>query len=145
MSDAKFLVDFNSTVDKITTKYDTFLLLGDLNFDMLDDTKNVPLENMKDVFDLTNMVKKPTCHTNIGKPSLVDVILTNKPSACGKICNFPCGISDVHNCISVQLDISVKSSDTRWRNCRSFKNYNHEDFISDLQEIVIILSLQREM
>ena len=102
---------------------------------MLDDTKNVPLENMKDVFDLTNMVKKPTCHTNIGKPSLVDVILTNKPSACGKICNFPCGISDVHNCISVQLDISVKSSDTRWRNCRSFKNYNHEDFISDLQEI----------
>ena len=102
---------------------------------MLDNTKNVPLENMKDVFDLTNMVKKPTCHTNIGKPSLVDVILTNRPSACGKICNFPCCISDVHNCFSVQLDISVKSTDTRWRNCRSFKNYNHEDFISDLHEI----------
>jgi hypothetical protein len=27
-------------------------------------------------------------------PSLVDVILPNKPTSCGKICNFDCGISD---------------------------------------------------
>jgi hypothetical protein len=37
----------------------------------------------------------------------VDVILTNKPTSCGKICNFDCGISDVHNIISVQFKSEI--------------------------------------
>ena len=36
-------------------------------------------------------------------PTLIDVILTNKPNKCQNATNFNCGLSDYHNLISVQL------------------------------------------
>jgi hypothetical protein len=79
------------------------MVLGDLNFDYLHAEKGNALKNVCDIFDLTNLIKNPTCFRKDANPSLVDVILTNKPTSCGKICNFDCGISDVHNIISVQF------------------------------------------
>ncbi|KAK3087255.1 hypothetical protein FSP39_003689 [Pinctada imbricata] len=135
MPDSTFTNDFLQTVDKITTKYDNFMFLGDLNFDILDESKNAPILNMNDVFDLTNLIKKPTCFTSIGKPSLVDVILTNRPSFCKKTANFTCGLSDVHNCIACLVDANMNNVEPKWQKCRSFKNFNHENFLADLQGI----------
>lgn len=42
-------------------------------------------------------------NTKNTNPTLMDVILTNKPSYCQNITNFNCGLSDVHNLISFQL------------------------------------------
>jgi hypothetical protein len=36
-------------------------------------------------------------------PTLIDVILTNKPNKYQNATNFNCGLSDYHNLISVQL------------------------------------------
>jgi hypothetical protein len=36
---------------------------------------------MCDIFDYTNLVKTATCHTKNANPTLIDVILTNKPSS----------------------------------------------------------------
>jgi hypothetical protein len=35
---------------------------------------------MCDIFDYANLVKTATCHTKNVNPTLIDVILTNKPS-----------------------------------------------------------------
>ena len=56
--------------------------------------KEMLSKNVCDIFDLTNLIKNPTCLCKDANPSLVDVILTNTPTSCGKICNFDCGISD---------------------------------------------------
>ena len=58
---------------------------------------------MCDIFDYTNLVKTATCHTKNANPTLIDVILTNKPSYCQNITNFNCGLSDVRYLISFQL------------------------------------------
>jgi predicted MarR family transcription regulator len=56
--------DFNKTFDKISVKYDNVILIGDLNYNVLDeDKKGTPLTNMCDIFDYTNLVKTATCHT----------------------------------------------------------------------------------
>ena len=44
-------------LDRISEKYEHFNLLGDLNFDMLDKSKSSKLNNVCDVFDLSNTVK----------------------------------------------------------------------------------------
>ena len=43
-------------------------------------------------------------------PSLVDVVLTNQKNKCFNIQNFPTGISDCHNIISVTIkgDVPVQ-------------------------------------
>ena len=56
------------------------MFLGDLNFECMVEEKSNTLRNLYDVFDLTNLVKEPTCFAKGCNPSLVDVILTNKPN-----------------------------------------------------------------
>lgn len=137
MSDSTFTNDFTKNLDKITCNYDNFMILGDLNFDMLNDEKCVVLKNMCDIFDLTNLVKEPTCFCKDANPSLVDVILTNKPNYCCNICNFETGLSDVHHLVSVQFkgEIPQGHKDKKKKQYRSYKNFDSENFISDLGQL----------
>jgi hypothetical protein len=52
---------------------------------------------------LDKVVKTATCFTKIAEPSLLDVIITNRPNHCQNIRSFNCGLSDCHNIISFQL------------------------------------------
>ena len=76
---------------------------------MLVNEKCTALKEVCDIFDLTNMVVDPTCFTKGASPSLNDVILyTNKPNYCMNTNNYNCGISDVHNIISIQMKGTVQ-------------------------------------
>ena len=114
-------------------KFHANMFLGDLNFDCLTEEKSRNLKNLLDVYDLSNLVKEPTCFAKGSKPSLVDVILTNKPSYCGNTCNFDCGISDVHNIIAVQFKAEILARRNTKRTYRSYKNVDGEKFITDVQ------------
>ena len=85
MSDELFEQDCTLGLDKISEKYEHFVLLGDLNFNMLDGPKSEKLKGVCDTFDLSNIVKDPTCFTSWNKPSLLDVILVNHASFIGKL------------------------------------------------------------
>ena len=98
-------------IDKISEKYEHFILLGDLNFDILDRPKSEKLRGTRicDIFYLSNTVKDPTCFTSVNKPSLLDYILVNSTPFIGKTLNFNCGLSDVHSLIGFQLKTDVRS------------------------------------
>ena len=80
--------DFSYTIsnclDHIITKYDNYLVIGDLNFDMNKESKSSTLQDIIDIYNLENVVKDSTCFTKNHAPSLIDVILTNNPQL---ICN----------------------------------------------------------
>ena len=63
------------------------------------------------------------------KPSLLNVILTNKSKLVNKTLNFSSGLSDFHNCIAVQVNCTVNSHKKLTRLCRSFKDFDSENFI----------------
>jgi hypothetical protein len=46
-----FNEDFIKPCDQITTAYDNFMFIGDLNYDMLVSDKSSPLQNVCDIFD----------------------------------------------------------------------------------------------
>ena len=80
MSDELFEMVCTLGVDKISEKYENFILLGDLNFDMLDGPKSEKSNGICDIFDLNNTVNDPNCFTSVNRPSLLDVILVNNTS-----------------------------------------------------------------
>ena len=60
--------------------YDNIVLAGDLNIDELNscsDSSN-HLPDMKNVFNLSNLIKEPTCFKS-QNGTLLDLILTNRP------------------------------------------------------------------
>ena len=145
MTDDMFENDCSLTLDKISSKYDNYILLGDLNFDMLCEQKCSSLMNMCDIFDLKNLIKKkPTCYTSNSNPSLVDVILTNSDtvSKIGGTCNFSSGLSDVHNVIACQLKFEIPENKSRWCNYRSFKHFDNDAFNNDLQNTLNLSAFQ---
>ena len=78
MPDEKFYTDFSQTVDKILTKYDKYMFIGDFNFNMLKCDKNVMINDICDIFNLKNIIKKATCFTKNAKATLLDLILLNQ-------------------------------------------------------------------
>ena len=75
-----FFNEIYITLNKILGKDDVILLAGDLNIDELktgSDSSN-HLSDAKDVFNLTNLVKKPTCFKS-QDGTLINLILTNRP------------------------------------------------------------------
>ena len=63
MSDKKFSEQLTITIDKCITQYDHYLLMGDLNYDLLCKNKGNILFDLMELykFDLCNLIKEPTC------------------------------------------------------------------------------------
>ena len=75
-----FFNEIYITLNKILSKYDNILLAGDLNIDQFktsSDSSN-HLSDAKDVFDLKNLLKKPTSFKS-QDGTLLDLMLINKP------------------------------------------------------------------
>ena len=134
MSDQLFRQDCDHSLDKSLNKYENIVILGDLNFDVLSpDTCARPLLDVCDTYAFNNLITKPTCFTTFGKPSLLDVILTNKSDLVHKTLNFNCGLSDFHNMVCVQLKSEVQQTKTNYTTYRSFRSLDTDNFNSDLE------------
>ena len=121
MRDNIYSDDFNKTTDKIVKIYDHFIIMADMNFNMLDDINNVALRDSCDIFCLQNLVKKPICFSKNFKPILIDLILTNQDKKCGKICSFGCGLSDCHNVIAIEVKCERPNSRLNILNVEALK------------------------
>jgi hypothetical protein len=62
----------NILLDKGSKFIENCMVIGDLNYDILTPDKSQVLDDLCDIFDLTNIVKNPTCFMKGCEPSLVD-------------------------------------------------------------------------
>ena len=82
-------------------KHENIFLAVHLNIDLLD-SKSDPNNNLsvlRDMYDLTNLVKVPTCYKNL-KDILLDILLTNKPNSFQKTIVCDTSLSDCHMLIA---------------------------------------------
>ena len=93
--------DINNILLRSTQRYESILLIGDLNCDLSRPDKGVKegktLMDLMDVYGLTNLIKVPT-RVLVESSSLTDVTLTNKPRSLLTSGVFDLGLSD-HNLI----------------------------------------------
>ena len=110
--------------------YDNVVLAGDLNFDLIDPSKDTSdhLCDLWNVFTLRSLVKERTCFMS-HKGSLIDIILTKEPRSFYKIQAFVTGISDFQKLVVIVLTSYKKlpPKNIFYRNVKRFekKFYNN--------------------
>ena len=63
--------------DHLTPRYDSFLIVGDLNSEESD----YDISNCMDIYRLTNLIKCLTCYESVDNPSSIDMLLMIKTSS----------------------------------------------------------------
>jgi hypothetical protein len=120
-------------LDKCLLECDIIYLMGDLNVNLLKPKHE--LTEFLDLYDLKNVVKEATCFKSVANPSLVDVILTNKPRSLSGHVNVNIGLSDYHNITCASTKHHVNKVIKNRINYRSFKRFNEDNFLRDIQNI----------
>ena len=139
-----FFNEIYITLNEILGKYDNILLVGDLNTDELktgSDSSN-HLSDVKDVFNLTNLVKKPTCFKSQDR-TLIDLMLTNRPRSFLKSQNFEIGLSDCQKPVVSILRASFKKRPRKIITYRDQKCSNQDHFFRDLDSRLLQGELNR--
>ena len=133
-----FFNEIYITLNKILGKYDNILLARDLNIDELktgSDSSN-HLSDAMTVFNLTNLIKKPTCFKS-QDGTLIDLMLTNRPRNFLKSQNFEIGLSDCHKLVVSILRASSKKLPRKIITYRDQKCFNQDHFLRDLDSRLI--------
>ena len=75
--------------------YENILLIGAYNAKITE--TNLP--SFCKIYNLTDIIKQPTCFKNPSNPSCIDPFLTNHPNCFQKSLVFETGLSDFHKLI----------------------------------------------
>ena len=117
-------------LDLHSTTYEKFLILGDFNV-------GIEEQHMKafcDNYNLTSLIKQPTCYKNPNNPTCIDLILSNTPRSFQSTCVIETGLSDFHLMTLTVLKKSFRKFHPRLINYRSYKNFSSEAFRESLLE-----------
>ena len=129
-----FFNEIYITLNKILGKCDN--LAGNLKLDELktgsDSSNHLP--DAKDVVNLTNLFKKPTCFKS-QDGTLIDLMLTNRPR-----CFF---LSDCHKLVVSILRISFKKLPRKIITYRHLKRFKQDHFLRDLDRRLLQGELYR--
>ena len=91
-----FFEEMTTSLTEVTSNYKNIIVMRDFNIDIkCKDVGSNNLSDFCDLFHLTNTVKTDTCFTKT-HTSLIDLILTNKPSLFHKTLVSETGLSDYH-------------------------------------------------
>ena len=74
------------------------------------------------------MMNKPTCYKNPGKPTCINLILTNCSGSFQNSCVIETGLSDFHNMIFTVMKTSYRKIDPRVINYQDYKSFSNEGF-----------------
>ena len=106
------------------------IILGDLNVNMFKENK---LTECLDINGLKNIIKDATCKK--GKPTLIDLIISNKPRRLASTLSVDTGLSDFHNLICTATKFDVPKQRATKIMYRSYRKFNNDNFLKDLSII----------
>ncbi len=106
------------------TAYDRFILMGDLNFDMLSTGNS--LSHVSDLFYLHNLIDEPTCF-KAPAGTVLDIILTPSPRSISTHGVIEAGLSDWHRLVFMVKKMQAPNILPKNITCRSFKTFNEEN------------------
>ena len=117
-------------LDLYSTTYEKTLIMGDFNV-------GIEEQHMKafcDNYNLTGLIKQPTCYKDQNNPTCIDLILSNTPTSFQSTCVIETGVSDFHLMTLTVIKKSFKKFHPRVINYRSYKNFSNEAFREYLLE-----------
>ena len=113
------------------------ILMGDLNFDVNSGTNNCPVKNIESLYDMSQLVNKPT-RVTLTSSTLIDVMLSNRAHLHKITDVYECSLSDhymVYTGIVFEREANVNHNNVQFRN---FRHFDPVSFINDLSNCVDI-------
>ena len=86
-----------------------------------------------DTYNLKNLISEPTCFKNAQNPTLINLILTNKPKSFHSSMCIETGISDFHKLIVSVLNVQFTKLHPNKIKYRTYKNFNLNTFKDELK------------
>ena len=122
--DNYFFTHLSLTLDKLSKKYDKFLLAGDFNAEVSETCfKNFLIEH-----NAKSIVKEFTCFKSLNNPSCIDLFISNNPLCFQNTFTFSTGPSDIHKMVVTSMKLSFKKLPPKETVYRDYKNFNIESF-----------------
>ena len=89
---SEHLNKIGKSLDLLLSKYDNFMLIGDLNAEPTE----AAVSDFCEIYNLKHLTKDKTCFKNPTKPTCIDLIVTNRPKCFQDTLVFERGLSDFH-------------------------------------------------
>ena len=120
------------TLDTYYGKYENVVFLGDFNAGIEETT----MKSFCESYNLTNLIKQPTCFKIPKKPSCIDLILTNRPKSFQTTCVLETGLSDFHRITVSALKMHFQKLPPRIISYKDFSDYHNANFKTSLAELL---------
>ena len=129
-----FFAKLNISLSKAVNKFDNLIIMGDFNIDITkeDCSGFDKLEELRDTFNLTNLIKFETCYIN-NHESTTDLFFTNKLLSFQRTYTTETGLSDCHKSTSTFTRFFVSLLKTRIIFFRNYKRFDEIKFLADLE------------
>ena len=120
-----FLYSLGTSLDYYIGKYDNIFLMGDFNSELTE----TEMAEFCETYNLTNLIKEPTCFKNPLNPSSIDLLLSRLFKNSQMI---ETGLSDYHKMtVTVMKSVFKKLPPVHIR-YRDYKKFNDIYFVQDL-------------
>ena len=119
---------FSKLIDYLLHTYEDLVFLADAN---CCPKKSNTIQDICDLYGLTNLIKDPTCHKS-SDPTLIDIILVSHPKRYIKVLNSEFCLSDFHNIIGASTRRFAPVRKPYLLQYRSYKHFEDPHFLEDL-------------
>ena len=119
-------------MDNYSSKFDNFIFLGDLNSEPTESA----VRDFCQIYRCKIQIKDNNCFKYPGKPSCIDLIITNRPKCFQNSVTLEAGLSDFHNTTLRVMKVFYKNQKPTIITNRSHKNFSDEVFMADVQNII---------
>ena len=132
-----FFAELTISLSKAVNKFDNLIIMGDFNIDITkkDCSGFDKLEELRDAFNLTNLIKSETCRINNHK-STIDLFFTNKPLSFQGTSTTGTGLSDCHKLITTFMRSFVSRLKPKIIFFRNYKKFDETKFLADLKNTI---------
>lgn len=99
------------------------------------------MNDFMQLYNLTNLVKEPTCFKNPDKPTCIDLILTNFPRSFQYTTTIEIGLSDFHKMTVMVLKTLFKKTPPKIIYYRDYRHFSNNIFRQDLTSQIPKISI----
>ena len=125
-----FKKHFSQIIDYLLRNYDDLIFLADAN---CCPKKSCTIQDICDLYGLSNLIKKPTCHKS-SDPTLLDIVLVSHPKRYIDVLNTDFCLSDFHNIVGAATRRFAPVRSPYLLQYRSFKNFEDIQFLKDISD-----------
>ena len=124
---SEHLDEIGKNLDLFLSKYDNFMLMGDLNAEPTE----AAFSDFCEIYNLKHLIKEKTCFKNPTKPTCIDLIVTNRPKCSQDTLVFETGLSYFHKMSATVIKMYYTKQKPSIVHYLKLKNFCNDSFIKD--------------